>query len=76
MRNRRCGTDVSNVVRVSGEGKVSEVVLLEDTVGEWKACASAFALVEGSIGISLVLFSSLHTTSNTPNRVPRFIGQF
>ena len=35
---------------------MSRVVLLEDTVGEWKAYASALALVERSIGVALFVF--------------------
>ena len=67
MTNCRSGTDGSDVVRLGGEGWVGGVVLLENAVGEWKACASALALVKCSTGIALIMCSSSSISNNTLN---------
>ena len=56
MRYRRSGTHGGDIVRMRGEGRVRGVVLLEDTVGEWKAYMSALALAEGCIGLASISF--------------------
>ena len=65
MKNRCSGTDGGDIVRLGGEWWVGGVVLLEDTVGEWKACARASALVKRSTGIALIMFSSSSISNNT-----------
>ena len=71
MRYRRSGTHGGDIVGVSGEGWVRGVVLLEDTVGKWKAYKSALALAEGCIGLALILFSSFHAPNNTLSTYPK-----
>ena len=56
MRDRGGGADGGDVVRVGGEGGVGGVILLEDTVGEWKTYASALVSVERSTAVPVVLF--------------------
>ena len=53
---------------MGGEGWVGGVVLLEDTVGEWKAYASALALVERSTGLHKHMFIFLQIQQHSRYR--------
>ena len=77
-KNRRSSANGGDVVRLVGEGWGGGVVLLEDAVGEWKACVSADASVERSTGFALTTCSCPPnpTTLSVPRSRGQFLGEF